>query len=134
MKFFSKSNLFKVSTLILLSGMWMTSCYYDKESDLPKDPDNNPTDTCDLSQAKYSLKIQKILADNCVVCHGHGLQEGNVRLDSHEKVTIQVNNGKLLKSISHQAGASPMPYGLPKMNDCNISMIEQWIKNGALND
>jgi len=27
-----------------------------------------------------------------------------------------------------------MPYGLPKMNDCNIAMIEQWIKNGALND
>lgn len=134
MKNFPKIKLLKACTILLLGGMWLSSCYYDKASELPKAPDNPGTNQCDLSQAKYSLKVQKILADNCISCHGSGLQEGNVRLDSYERVMTQVNNGKLVKSINHKSGAEPMPYGLPKMNECNISMIEEWIKNGALND
>ncbi len=134
MKSFSKIKLFKACTILLLGGMWITSCYYDKASELPKGPDNPGTNQCDLSQAKYSLMIQKIMTDKCVECHGPGLQEGNIRLDSYEKVLTQVANGKLAKSINHQPGVVPMPYALPKISDCSISMIEEWIKNGALNN
>jgi hypothetical protein len=45
-----------------------------------------------------------------------------------------VNDGRLLGSIQHASGFSPMPEGSAKMNACNITKIRKWIQAGALNN
>lgn len=122
-----KKYLFLV--MILGSIIVLDSCYYSNEEDVYGQGTN-----CDLTTAKYSQKVKTILATNCESCHGAGLQSGGIRIDSYAAVKALADNGVLLKVIKHESGVVPMPYGLAKMSDCNISVIEEWVSNGALDD
>jgi len=115
--------------MILGSSILIHSCYYSNEEDIYGAGTN-----CDLTTAKYSQKVSSILSDNCVSCHGAGLQSAGIRLDSYDAVKVFAESGLLSKVIKHESGVVPMPYGLPKLSDCNISVIEEWVSNGALDD
>ncbi len=117
------------SLLILGTSIFLSSCYFSNEEDVYGTGTN-----CDLTTAKYSQKVSSIISTNCVSCHGPGLQSGGIRLDSYNALKTSADNGILLKVLRHESGVVPMPYGLPKLSDCNISVIEEWIKNGANND
>lgn len=119
----------KKSVLFLCISFFLFSCYYSNEDDVYGGGNN-----CDLTTATYSQKVSQIIANNCVSCHGAGLQSGGIRLDSYDQLKIYADNGRLVRVINHESGVVPMPYGLSKMSDCNISVIEEWVKNGALND
>lgn len=122
-------QIIKKSIVLFGMAILISSCYFSNEEDVYGAGTN-----CDLSTAKYSQKVSQIITDNCVSCHGPGLQSGGFRLDNYDAVKIRADNGVLLKVIKHESGVVPMPYGLPKLSDCNISVIEEWIKNGANND
>ena len=109
----------------LLSG---AGCNFDNEEDL------YPDTGCKTDDVTYSAVIAPIMQANCNVCHAAGIQLGGVILDSHNKVLVQVNNGRLLGAIKREPGFSPMPQNQPKLPDCTIEKIEVWIQNGALND
>ena len=121
----------KYLVLLLVTGsvLLLDSCYYSNEEDIYGQGSN-----CDLTTAKYSQKVKSVLSANCESCHGAGLQSGGIRLDSYAAVKSLAESGVLLKVIRHESGVVPMPYGLAKMSDCNISVIEEWVKNGALDD
>jgi len=87
--------------------------------------------TCDTVKMKYSANVQPIIAANCYSCHGNGLSQNGVSLDSYAKVKQQVNNGKLMGVITHAPGYTPMPYGKAKMSDCDINKIRSWVNWGA---
>ena len=57
-------------------------------------------------------------------------------LTNYNQAKALVDNGKLLGSITHGSGFTPMPYpaGTPKMGDCEIRRIELWIEGGAQNN
>lgn len=120
-----------ISRFLLLGGcaICLHACYYSNEEYVYGQGAN-----CDLTTAKFSQKVTTILQANCISCHGPGLQSGGIRYDSYASVKAQVDNGKLLKAIKHEAGVLPMPYGQPKMSDCNIKLLEEWIMNGALDN
>ncbi len=88
---------------------------------------------CDPTKFTYAAIVQPIIANQCVGCHKPGSLSGNIDLSTYSLVTVQVNNGKLLGSISHSVGYSPMPQGT-KLSDCQISQIKSWIDAGALNN
>jgi hypothetical protein len=44
------------------------------------------------------------------------------------------DNGKLVGAITHAAGFLPMPQSAPKLSDCNINKIKDWVNRGALNN
>jgi mono/diheme cytochrome c family protein len=81
---------------------------------------------------KYSANVQPIIAANCYSCHGNGLSQNGVSLDSYSKVKQRVNSGQLMGVITHAAGYTPMPYGKAKLSDCDINKIKSWIDSGAL--
>jgi hypothetical protein len=118
--------LLKIS--IVLALLSWAGCYYDNEEDL------YPDTGCKTDDVTYSGVIAPILQANCNVCHAAGIQLGGVILDSHDKVLVQVNNGRLLGSIKREPGFSPMPQNQPKLPDCTIEKIEVWIQNGAPNN
>ena len=69
---------------------------------------NNKCNECDTTNVTYSVQVTSIM-NNCVSCHNASSPSGNIRLDNYTNVKTQVDNGKLIGSIEHKAGFSPMP-------------------------
>ncbi len=88
---------------------------------------------CDTSSFTYAAAIQPILNNSCTGCHKAGSLGGNIDLSTYAEVKVQVANGKLLGSITHAVGYSPMPQG-GKLSDCQITQIKQWIDSGGANN
>ena len=82
----------------------------------------------------YSNDIIQILEKDCYICHNSQANFGNVSIDQHSKLMQYVNNGRLIGSIKHTSGFSPMPKGRTKLLDCEVAKIEAWIIDGAPNN
>ena len=88
---------------------------------------------CDENQFTYSSTIQSLLFRNCVGCHNPNSLNGNVNLSTYTATKVEVNNGKLLGSVTHTTGYIPMPSS-GKLSDCEILQITNWINAGSLNN
>lgn len=89
--------------------------------------------SCDATRFTYAAVIQPLLSANCVGCHKSGSLGGNIDLSTYATVKVQAANGKLLGSVQHASGYSPMPKG-GKLSDCQIAQIKSWIDAGALDN
>ena len=121
----------RVIYLIIISIVVVTfsGCFYDKEELVYP---TIGTNTCDTTAIKYSIDVTNILSNSCNICHGGNAAAGaGIKLDNYTGVKNMVNNGILLKSITHASGASPMPKAGAKLSDCNINKIRAWINRGA---
>lgn len=85
---------------------------------------------CDSTKFTYAAVIDPLLSSNCVGCHEPGSLEGNIDLSTYANVKAQALSGRLLGSVQHSAGYSPMPQG-GKLSDCQISQLRNWINAGA---
>ena len=96
---------------------------------------NNACLGCDtLTIASFSNHIQPIIQTACVGCHTSSAPQGNIALETYAQIQTQLSNGKLMGSIKHEIGFSPMPRGGNKLSDCNIAKLEKWIAQGAPNN
>jgi len=89
---------------------------------------------CDTINMKYATNIQPIIQNNCYSCHANGQAEGGVTLDTYNKIKQRADNGILIGVITHASGFKAMPFGLPKLSDCNINKIKAWVARGALDN
>ena len=91
---------------------------------------------CDTANMQYTANVLPILQANCYSCHGNGSTDGSggIHLDSYASLKQYADNGYLRGNITHAPGYIGMPYGLPKMDDCSINKILDWINRGAQND
>ncbi len=112
---------------IMLVFFFSSSCSKDEENVEPKHP-------CDTVDATYLGVVQPILGQSCYGCHGNGNAQGGVDLGSYEDVLVYANNGRLSGAINHEAGFAPMPALNPKLDSCDIYLIDKWIDEGALNN
>jgi hypothetical protein len=121
---------FIVSFLLIAVALVYTGCYYDKAELVYPQPA-----ICDTVNMKYSADIVPILAANCYVCHGGTASgSGGRKFDSHALLVNYVNSGELVKAITHTGGVTPMPYNLPKLQECTINKIKAWVNRGAPNN
>ncbi len=89
---------------------------------------------CETNKMAYAANIQPILQNFCYTCHGMGLSQGGISLDTYAGVKAVADNGKLVGAISHASGFVPMPQNAPKLSDCNINRIKAWVNSGAPNN
>ncbi|MFN2457364.1 MAG: cytochrome c [Chitinophagaceae bacterium] len=89
---------------------------------------------CDTVNMKLAVNVRPILQANCFSCHGNGIVNGGVTLDTYAGVKAVADNGKLIGTITHASGFPPMPQTGIKLSDCNINKIRAWINRGAKND
>jgi len=121
------------SILILIVIIGATSCYYDSEEYLF--PQLNSQ--CDTLNITYSGSIVPLLDNHCLSCHSNSAAAafgGNIRLEDYADVRARVDDQRLLGSITHEAGYSPMPVGASKLDDCKIAIFRIWIISGAPNN
>lgn len=114
--------------LIFVSMCFLSSCYYDAENEL------YPNVTCDTETMSYKDDISPIITQNCFACHRDNSSITPISLEGYDNLKLYVESGSLVGTINHAAGYSPMPQGLSKMTACNISKIEAWVNQGALNN
>lgn len=107
------------------------SCYYDKE-ELLYGNNNNSCDT--LTVSSYTKNVVPLLDQYCYSCHKGSFPSGNIAMGTYTTDRAIAVNGKLYGSISHASGFSPMPQGLPKFNNCQLSTVKLWIDAGAPNN
>jgi hypothetical protein len=89
---------------------------------------------CDTAIFSYSAGVNPILQNNCVGCHNATTQNGGVNLATYANVKPYADNGKLYGSVAHLSGFKPMPNASTKLSDCQIRVIEKWVKAGAPNN
>jgi len=118
----------QIISLLVIGMVILSSCYYDVEEVL------YPPTNCTTDNMSFTTDINPILSYNCFVCHSEAANNGNVTLEGYSNVMIYVNSGQLMGAIKHQSGFTAMPQNSSPLSDCDISKIEQWIAQGALNN
>ncbi len=88
---------------------------------------------CDATKFTFAATIQPLINNNCVGCHKPGSLGGDIDLTSYSLIRVQVDNGKLLGSVTQAVGYSAMPKG-SKLSDCQITQIKSWINTDAPNN
>ncbi|HEV8511993.1 MAG TPA: cytochrome c [Cyclobacteriaceae bacterium] len=125
----SEKNLkLKIACGLILLGLSINSCTYDSRNEKEISP-------CNItSTVSFQINIKPILNTNCISCHSSSDAAGGLSYESYNGVNGPAIDGRLIGSIKHLAGVTPMPQFAPKLSDCDIMKIETWIKQGALNN
>ena len=98
------------------------------------------------SPAYYTDKVKPIFQTNCGKCHFGMNHKGGLSLatkagtmkggrDGAVLIPGDPDHSMLVKLIRHEgppADPKPMPPKSPKMSDADITVIEKWIKAGAV--
>ena len=121
-------SVFAAVTLLTISAaMHLTSCSYEK-ADIPV------PDCVALSTATFSAIIAPVIQNKCDGCHNNTNSRGNISLEGYDKIKQMATSGRLLGTIRHTPGFSPMPIGAAKLDDCTILSIQHWIEDGSPNN
>lgn len=104
----------------------------------------NPLGRVDGTEIDFENDIGPILENNCWYCHGEDEQESGLRLDRRLSMLKGGDSGLatvvpgypeksyLLDVINHVDEDMAMPSDEDKLDDADIQLIEQWIKQGAV--
>jgi hypothetical protein len=109
--------------LTLLLMIVVSSCYYDSEEYL-------------YPNTTYAKSVVPILQNYCYSCHSNSTASmgGNIKLEDYADVKLHADDHRLLGSMEHQSGYSPMPQGSKKLDDCKVSTVRIWVYAGAPNN
>lgn len=118
-----KKIVFATFSVLLLSLITPTACYYDNEQE------QYGVVECDTSVVSYAADIVPIINQNCISCHAPGGQQESSPFDSYDNFTSYVISA--VDRINGRGSLMP-PEG--KMSKCNIAMIEAWVNAGAPNN
>jgi hypothetical protein len=108
---------FFLTVLVALSVFTQTNC--KKEA------------TCDTTDVSYKNDVKPLLQKNgCLTAACHG-STAAYPYETYAELKETVDNERLLGAIKQQVGFSKMPKTGAKLDDCSISIIEAWIKQGT---
>lgn len=120
-----KRGLFLIVSCV--SFCILHACTYRKESDLIKPG----KEICDTSSVSFSASIKPILDTHCTSCHREG---GTGPGNFNDFTTFQsyVNSGQIRNRVIDQKTMPPSSN--PDLSDCELTALDKWIKEGALNN
>ena len=113
---------------LFFATLIFSGCYYDKGDILYPN-------SCDATAYKFSVDIKPIFVANCDNCHGVG-GPNLPELGTYALIKDYIDNnpGTMQNAINGTNGISLMPKNSPKMPDCSINKIQNWINAGAPNN
>ncbi|OFX42206.1 MAG: hypothetical protein A2046_03830 [Bacteroidetes bacterium GWA2_30_7] len=114
-------NNFIYFLFIIEFALLVNSCKNDNEEDLK---------ICDTTNVSYS-SIKTIFDNNCVRCHNDQINNNDILLNTYENAKTAAESGLLYKAVNHLSGATPMPYQLPKLENCEVRKISIWIETNT---
>ena len=91
--------------------------------------------TCNIpGTVSFANDVFPVIDKYCVGCHSGGNPLAGLFLKTYDDVKKVADNGKLVGVIDHEMGFPPMPKNMPKLMDCKIETIRQWVDSGAPNN
>jgi len=82
----------------------------------------------------FSRDIFPIIQTNCLQCHDAKNHYGGIVIENYTQIAESGRSGELYNSIQISSnGKAYMPKG-GRLLDCEIALIQAWIKQGALNN
>ena len=93
---------------------------------------NTNTSACVTTNMSFATNILPIFATNCNGCHNATAPAGGINLTTY--VGTKAISTRLLGSIAHTTGYSPMPSSTTKLTTCDINKIAAWMSQGTLNN
>jgi len=121
-----KRYTLKVLPFFTFIVLMVSGCKHDP-TEMP-DPGGG-VEPCDTLNITYQTTVFPILQQYCISCHGGATPEAGLNFENYDDVAFVAQSGQLLGSIRHEANYSPMPQGLAKLSDCDISKIEIWVRD-----
>jgi len=114
---------------VFILALFFTSCTSDNKDQLV------PA-TCDTVNMSYSIDIVPILQTHCYGCHGTGNTggSGGINLQDYNTLKGYALDGQLYANITHTSNTPMPPPPAPKLGDCEINKILDWINQGAPNN
>lgn len=108
----------------------LASCYSDKEDQLYPKPVAGTG--CDTANVTYTVHIKPIMDQYCAIsgCHDNVTKSFTHNLSNYAGTKSSAERGRFLPSITQEPNYLPMPKGMAKLNDCEISQITAWINAG----
>ncbi len=93
---------------------------------------NNRCDStgCDSTTVTYTASINPIVQNWCVGCHGGSNPSNGLSLETYDQVVACARGGRLMGSLRHETGYSPMPKNLGMLSPCQIDLFQKWINLG----
>jgi cytochrome c553 len=124
-------QFFLLLIIIAVISISVSSCTNaSKEELIPAGP-------CDTVSMSYHIDIIPILSGNCYECHGATTHStSGVNLSDYNTLKSYANGveGQLYQNITHTSTHPMPPPPLPKLSDCDINKILDWINQGAPNN
>ena len=114
--------------ICLLTLTTAVGCQYNKKEAI--------REVCSTANITYTGSVASIIRDNgCLGCHTGTPPQGGFRLETYDEVkarAAQLRSGTsvLLGALQHQAGFSPMPKGMTRLSDCDLSKLKAWVDAG----
>jgi hypothetical protein len=90
--------------------------------------------TCDTLNVTYSGTIVPLIQQRCLGCHSGGTPQGGLDFSSWAVVNAVAMDGRLGRSVTHDATGIPMPPSSPIMPTCEVRKFLLWIEAGAPNN
>lgn len=110
---------------IVFASLFLAFCERNNEETLYPE-----TILCDTTNVSYSASIAPIIASSCALsgCHVQGGTPPILENYTHLKTIA--DDGRLNNRVIVQQNMPPSN----RLNDCNIKLIDAWIKAGAPNN
>lgn len=103
--------------------LFLSSCSYNELS------------LCESNNPSFQNCIEPIFKQNCISCHNHQQQYGNLTLESYSEISDAVLNGNVIDRISRdELDILFMPQSASRLPETEIKLIINWKQNGASNN
>ncbi len=90
---------------------------------------NSCNDGCDTTNVTFAGTIWPMMQTYCTGCHSVSNPGGGILIGNYADLVALSQNGKLMGSINYAQGYAAMPTN-QQLSDCNIKLIEKWIRDG----
>lgn len=125
-----RKTFFAFMLLSFAALVAVTSCKKDSNSaDYAANADCTAIVAADNT---YTNSIKAILDASCATagCHNVFSAAEGIDFSDYAKSKNAFQNKKVLCSIHHGSGCTPMPQDKPQLSDSDINKIDCWVKNG----
>lgn len=112
--------------LTFFTATILTSCTkgFIPEDDITPTLPTNQGDT-----VTYQIHISTVISNSCISCHGGSNPQGNLLLESYNRVRNSAENGTLIQRINDATDPMPPSGLLPAQTR---ALFDEWVQNGYL--
>ena len=125
-----------VNTLTFYGFLFLFISFWCLTESCEKAKISDPSCSVDTSNVSYRNHILPIVQANCTFsgCHDGKYPTDKHNLNHYDDLKEYFDRGVLIPTLNWELGYKRMPREEQKLTDCQLSVINNWAKQGARNN